>query len=128
MNTERTRHWRHTYEAMQPEVEHTQKQKVKVVVKRRRWVSKGEKILYSLSSVGFVIACLYIVFFASTTDHVNRDIQSLEQSINEQQVYNESLYFEVKELSKPERIMRIAEERGLKLQESKVKQAQLIKE
>lgn len=128
MNTERAKNWRHTYEATQPAVDYTQKRKVKVVVKRRRWVTKGEKILYSATSVGLVIACLYIVFFASSTDHMNRDIQNIEQSIQEQQVYNESLYFEVKELSKPERIMKIAEEKGLKLQESKVKRAQLIKE
>lgn len=126
MNTERAKNWRDTYAAAQPQVE--QQRKVKVIVRRRSWITKGEKIIYSLIGIALVIACYFIVSYSAQTDQINRDIQGLESTINNQRVHNENLQFKIDELSKPDRIMAIAEKLGLKIQDAKVKRAQLINE
>ncbi|HEX6594837.1 MAG TPA: cell division protein FtsL [Bacillota bacterium] len=90
---------------------------------KKKWITKGEKILYSAVSVTLVIAALYIVSFSSSTDTLNRDLQNLEQNVHTQEMKNEELLYEVKELSEPARITKIAKENGLKIQDSRVKQA-----
>src|SRR5690625_3863480 len=66
---------------------------------------------------------MYIVSFSSSTDTLNRDVQSLEVQVQQMKVDNESLSFEVRELSKPERITKIARDNGLKIQDAQVKRA-----
>ncbi|MYL33042.1 cell division protein FtsL [Pontibacillus yanchengensis] len=112
----------------QPE-RNTQKQtqeQVKVHVHRKRWVSTGEKFLYSLVSAAALAASVFVVSHASTTDQLNRDLQQLENKIDKQQVENENLKYEIKELSNPERILEIAKQNGLKVRQSKVKQANTV--
>lgn len=99
-----------------------------VKVKRRGWVSKGEKVIYTLFSVGLIASCLYIVSYASKTDELNRELLQIEQTVHNQKLENEALYFEVSELSSPERIIKIAREHGLKIQDAKVKRATAVKE
>lgn len=101
------------------------KKEKQVIIKvhKQKWLTKGEKFLYSLFGISLIIACFIIVAQASATDTINRDIQSLENDVNQQQINNENYLFEIRELSKPERISRIAKENGLKIQDSQVKQA-----
>lgn len=118
----RAQHWR---EHELPNLEQPKK-KIVVKVKRRSLVTKGEKIIYSFFSIGLIIACLYIVFYASKVDSLNREVQQLEQEVHNQKLENEALYFEVSELSSPERIITIARENGLKIQDAKVKRATAV--
>ncbi|KGX93268.1 hypothetical protein N781_12730 [Pontibacillus halophilus JSM 076056 = DSM 19796] len=105
-----------------------QKRQVQVQVKKQPWITKKEKVLYSLVC-SVVIACsTYVVSYASTMDSLNRDIQSIQKDISQQQVQNENLEYKVKELSNPDRILRIAEENGLEIQKSEVKQANSLSE
>lgn len=99
-----------------------------VKVRKKGWVSKGEKIIYTVFSIGLMVACLYIVSFASKTDQLNRELLSLEQTVHDQKIENEALYFEASELSSPERIIKIARENGLKIQDAKVKKAITVNE
>ncbi|WP_164215372.1 cell division protein FtsL [Virgibacillus sp. YIM 98842] len=101
-------------------------QKVTVKVRKQGWITKGEKVLYSLIGTAIIIACGFMVSFSSSTDSLNRELQQLEQTVQNQQVINESLLFEVKELERPERITKIARDNGLKIQDTKVKQAQNV--
>lgn len=119
MNSNQARSWQHI-----PEQQPTKK--VKVKVRKQGWITKGEKILYTLFSVGLISASMYIVSFSSAMDTLNRDLQNLESTVQEQKLVNESLLFEKKELSRPERITKIAKENGLKVQDANVKQAQPI--
>jgi cell division protein FtsL len=117
MAANHARSWQQTYTSYQP------KEEKKVIVRKKSWISKGEKILYS-----FVAACLLIsggllVAYSSSMDTLNRDIQSIEQSVSNQQVVNEGLLFQIKELSRPERITQYAKENGFTLQAAEVKQA-----
>lgn len=67
-----------------------------------------------------------MVSFSSATDSLNRELIALEQTVKHQKVTNEGLVFEKKELSRPERILKIAKEKGLKIQDADVKQAQAL--
>lgn len=123
MNTNHARKWDYSKTVSTPERDQH------VLVKRVRkqgWITKGEKILYALIGTGLVIAAFYIVSFASTNDTLNREIQSMENKVQEQEMINDMLAYEKKELSKPERIIRIARENGLKIQDSEVKQAKAV--
>jgi len=103
-----------------------EKQKVTVKVRKQGWITKGEKVIYSFVSFCLIAAGIYIVSFSSSTDALNRDLQKLEGTVQNQKVVNEGLLFEKKELSRPERITEIAKEHGLKVQDAEVKQAQTV--
>lgn len=117
MQTNHARKWEVPYTS------HVQSKEKQLKVRKTGWITKGEKILYTFTGVCLIVAALYIVSFSSITDSINRDIQSLEQQIQAQKVENESLFFEKKELSRPERITRIAKENGLTIQNAEVRQA-----
>lgn len=119
MNTSYARSWQQT----KPEQTQTQERKVAVKVQKQGWITKGEKLLYSLLGVGLILAGIFIVSFSSSTDTLNREMQQLEKTVQYQQVKNEGLLFEMKELSRPERITKTAKENGLKIQDAEVKQA-----
>jgi len=113
----------HAYKWQQNNEESVQHdQKVTVKVKKRGWITRGEKLIYSVFSAGLIIAGAFIVNFSSSTDALNREIQTLEQTVQNQQMYNESILLESKELSRPERILQIAKDNGLSIQNSEVVQ------
>ena len=95
----------------------------KVVIQRKGWITKGEKILYAFFAVIFLLFAGYMVSYAATTDTMNREIQTLESQLQEQKLKNASLEFEVKELQRPERIIKIAKKKGFHIQNSQVKRA-----
>lgn len=95
-------------------------------VKKTPWISKGEKVIYSVTSAAILAFGIGMVSYASGTDSLNREVQQLENSIDQQKIVNENLNFEREELSRPERITEIAEKNGLKIQNSEVKQAETV--
>ncbi|MFD1849150.1 cell division protein FtsL [Oceanobacillus bengalensis] len=99
-------------------------QKQHAKVKRKGWITRGEKLVYTIFIAVFIIAGIFLVSYSSTTDTLNRDLQVLEQHVKTQTVINEELVFEQKELSRPERILAVAKEKGLKIQDTEVKQAE----
>lgn len=102
--------------------------KVAVKVKKQGWITKGEKVIYSIIAAGLIIAGVYMVSLSSKTDALNRELQQLERTVQQQHIANEGLAFEVKELSRPERIISIAESHGLTIQNAEVKQAQTVEQ
>src|SRR5699024_12437073 len=78
------------------------KKQVVIQVKRRSWISRGEKIIYSVFGIALIVASLYIVSYAAKTDQSNREVLPLARSVQQQKLENEALYFEVSELSSPE--------------------------
>ncbi|MCP3026214.1 cell division protein FtsL [Halobacillus sp. A5] len=112
---------------LQQPVERQQEQKqVKVKVQKKQWISTGEKVLYSMATGLVVIASVFMVQFTSTTDTLNRDIQNIEQEISQQKSDNENIAYEAKELSNPDRILQIAKDNGLEMQNAEVKQAGVV--
>jgi len=120
LNTNHAKSWQRDY-AQSSQTQ--QKKKIVVKVRKNNWLTKGEKIIYSFLALLIVAAGMYIVSFSSSTDTLNRDVQSLEVQVQQMKVDNESLSFEVRELSKPERITKIARDNGLKIQDAQVKRA-----
>lgn len=98
--------------------------KVAVKVRKQSWITKGEKILYSIIGVAMIIACAFVVSYSSSTYTLNKEVQSLESTVQAQQEANDLLSFEVEKLSLPERITKIAKDNGLKIQDAEVKHAQ----
>lgn len=123
MNSSHARSWQQT----RPDQTQKQEQKVQVKVRKQGWLTKGEKLLYTLISVAIILAGIFIVSFSSSTDTLNRELQDLEKTVQYQQVKNEGLLFEMKSLSRPERITKIARDKGLKIQNAEVKQANAFK-
>lgn len=119
MNTSHARSWQQSYA---PEQTPHEKQIVKV--KKTGWITKGEKVLYTIIAISLIVACVLMVSYSSSTDTLNRKIESLESVVQKQKVKNEGLQFEMKELSNPDRITRIARENGFQIQDAEVKQAQ----
>ncbi|WP_347860666.1 cell division protein FtsL [Salimicrobium sp. PL1-032A] len=115
MSTEKAR-------VYQQEIQPDQKQ-MKVKVTKKRWISRGEKYLYSIVSSVMLCACAYVISFSSSTDSLNREIESMEGKVEEQQSVNNSLSYEAEQLRNPERILEIAKEHGLDIKQSQVKQA-----
>ncbi|MDY0408101.1 hypothetical protein [Paracerasibacillus soli] len=64
-----------------------------------------------------------MVLYSSTTDSLNRKLQTLEHQVQQQEVKNAGLQFEIKELSRPERIIKKAKESGLTIQNAEIKKA-----
>lgn len=98
-----------------------------VKVKKTGWITKGEKLLYSFVALCLIAGCIFMVSYASATDSLNRDLETVETKVQEQEVENEGLQFEKKELERPERIIKIARENGFEIQDAEVKQAQAFK-
>lgn len=122
MSESQARSWQPTQTTTAPEKE----KQVVIKVRKQSWISKGEKVLYSLVGTCLLIAAILMVSFASSTDTINREVQALENNVQKQQVVNEGLLFEKKELSRPERIIKTAKENGLQIQDAEIKQASTV--
>ncbi|MFC4387308.1 cell division protein FtsL [Gracilibacillus marinus] len=95
----------------------------KQVVKRNSWITRGEKLMYSIFATMLIVVCAYLVYFNSSLDQINRETQKLDTQIAQQETKIKNYTYEKKELSQPERIINFAKEHGLELKNSKVKQA-----
>ncbi|MCA1023375.1 cell division protein FtsL [Halobacillus litoralis] len=107
----------------QPLQQPDRQKQVKVKVHKKKWLSTGEKFLYSITTSVVLAASVFLIHTSAETDAINRDIRSLEQDISKQESQNENLAYQVKELSNPDRILSIAKENGLNIQNAQVKQA-----
>lgn len=122
MSASQARSWKHSYAQ-----EQTQNEKSVVKVRKTGWITKGEKVLYSIIGICLIVGCIFMVSYASSTDSLNREIESLDTVVQKQEVENEGLLYEMKELSNPDRITRIARENGFQIQDADVKQAHAFK-
>ncbi|WP_156290432.1 cell division protein FtsL [Oceanobacillus salinisoli] len=116
----------HSWQHLNPQKTPQKEQKPHVKVRKQGWITRGEKVIYSVVFMCFILSGVFIVSYSSSTDTLNRELETLEQTVRNQQVTNEGLLFEKKELSRPERILGIAKDKGLKIQDAEVKQAQIF--
>lgn len=107
---------------IQPE----RKTRVKVKIHKKRWITTGEKFIYTIFSAVVLSVLLYTVSFSYSMDTMNRKVQEMESSIAVQEEININLDYKVKELSNPDRILDIARSHGLEIQNTKLKQADQI--
>lgn len=100
-----------------------QPQLKKVIKVNSRKITLGEKILACIFGACMSLALIFMVSYNANIDSLNRDVQRLEREIAEQQTINENLSHQAMEYSNPERILMIAKENGLNIQNTQVKQA-----
>lgn len=122
MNAGQARKWEYS---RQSETQAPETKQVKVV-RNTGWITKGEKVLYIAACFILLAVGIYMVSFSSSTDSLNRDVTSLQNKVQQKEVSNEELTYEMKELSRPERITSIAKKNGLKIQDAKVKHASVL--
>lgn len=102
----------------------TQVKTHKRVKRIRTSVTLGEKLIVGIVAVTIFVILSFIVHNFATLYSVNRDVQQLEQDIAKQQEVNNGLHLQVLELSEPERILSIARELGMVLDDDKIKVVQ----
>lgn len=124
MNSNHARNWDYTSKVSSPIKEAKEKGTVKV--RKQGWITKGEKLLYTIVGVCMILASAYIVSFSSSTDQLNRDLQNLDQQVVDQSADNQMLLYEIERLSEPARITKIAREKGFKVQNTEVKHARVF--
>ncbi|SEN63580.1 cell division protein FtsL [Amphibacillus marinus] len=100
----------------------------KLVKVKTKGLTVGEKLLGGIFGISLSVFLIYMVSFSANIDTVNRQIQSLEREITEQQTVNDNLRHQVMDYSNPERILSIAKANGLNIQNTQVKQAAQINE
>ncbi|WP_079709356.1 cell division protein FtsL [Paraliobacillus ryukyuensis] len=127
MSASEARRWQ-TSVSEQPSRNQRSAPQKQVKVQEKQWVTPGEKFLYIMFGVAVIGTLIYVVHFSANLDALNRNVESVESKISEQQTKNENLSYQVKELSNPDRILRIAKENGLKIQNTQVKQTAKITE
>ena len=91
--------------------------KKKKVVK----TSKFEKLLYTFAIFMLVIAPVSIVFSKATLAKVNFEVEKQKREIEEQKKTNESLAMAIDELASLTKIQAVAEEQGLRYNNSNIK-------
>ncbi|QPA31955.1 cell division protein FtsL [Thermaerobacillus caldiproteolyticus] len=97
-------------------------------VKRKRKLkirfTLGEKLIFVSFLLFALYAAIHIVSNQVAIYQMNKEIQQLEDTIQEQKKHNNDLYVEVQQLSTYERILQKAKELGLSLNENNVKVVQ----
>jgi cell division protein FtsL len=106
------------------EQKHVQQPK-KRVRQVRSSITLGEKVIVGMVVfVSFIFLCLLVNNYA-TIYSMNREVNQLEATVQQQTQVNEGLTLQVVELSAPDRILHIASEKlGMSLDDNKVKVVQ----
>jgi len=93
-------------------------------IKRKGWISPGEKIL-GITFVALVcFGSVHIISNQASIYQVNKEIQDTKVTVQEQEKSNSDLTIQVNELSQYERIRDKAQELGLTLNDQNIKVVQ----
>lgn len=95
-----------------------------VAPKKTAWLSPGERVIILTIGILFSIGAAFILSKQASIYEVNKEIQLVEASIQEQKKVNGDLEMQISELSRYERIKEQAEKLGLSLNENNVKVVQ----
>ncbi|EZH67147.1 hypothetical protein DH09_04225 [Bacillaceae bacterium JMAK1] len=101
--------------------EHHQSQNVRAVKKRiQKRITLGEKCIMFMILAIVVTTALFMISNYANIYGQNSSIDTLERDIAAQQERNAGLDLQVAELSDPERILHLAQEHGMELNEANV--------
>ncbi|WP_377889357.1 cell division protein FtsL [Alkalihalobacillus sp. R86527] len=108
------------YQQQHSEKQQVEAQKKAVYVQRGR-ITKGEKLLWMMLSIAVVAASIIMISNYASIYNINTSIQQVEVKQQAQMKQNEELQVKVTELSAPDRIIDIAEEKlGMQLNDQNV--------
>ena len=90
-------------------------------MKKQIKISKFEKLLYTLAIFLLVISPVSIVFSKATLAEINFEVEKQKKEIEIQKKTNESLAMTIDELASLTKIQAVAEEQGLRYNNSNIK-------
>ena len=90
-------------------------------VKKKVKMSKCEKLLYTFAFLLLVASPLMIVFSKATLSEINFEVEKQKREIAKQKKTNEGLAMTIDELASLTKIQEVAEQQGLKYNNSNIK-------
>ncbi|WLD95060.1 cell division protein FtsL [Alkalihalobacillus sp. AL-G] len=89
---------------------------------KRSIITKGEKVLWSISAIMLVAASIFVISNYASIYSINKDVQVTKSKIEQQQKEVSDLSLQVSELSTPQRIKEYAREKlGMTFNDQNVK-------
>lgn len=82
-------------------------------INTKRFVSKGERLLYSLGGVCVIMTVIIKIFCGASIGHLNISVEKIKYEIDEQSKKNESLTMKVNELTSFDNVKDIVKNMGL---------------
>ncbi len=96
--------------------------KPQVVKRKLSRITKGEKVLWSIAGLMLIAASIFVISNYAEIYTVNKDIQVMEQKIDQHNKKVNDLELQKAELSEPLRIMNYAEDKlGMKFDDKNIK-------
>jgi cell division protein FtsL len=92
--------------------------------KRAVWITPGEKLLVFILLLFFGLGSITIVENHASIYQATNDVEQLKKQLNEQETVNNGLRNRIEDLKNPDRILQIAKEKGLTINENNVKMIQ----
>ncbi|WAA10627.1 cell division protein FtsL [Fervidibacillus albus] len=92
--------------------------------KKKRKITKGEKILYSFLIAIISVICVKMIATQAAIYEVNKEIQLTEAQMDKQEKLLQDLQSQVDELTDYQRLAEEAEKLGLKMDENNIKSVQ----
>ncbi|MBR2827926.1 MAG: cell division protein FtsL [Bacilli bacterium] len=90
-------------------------------VKKKVKISKFEKLLYTFTFLLLVASPVAIVFSKATLSEINFEVEKEKKQIAKQKKTNESLAMTIDELASLTKIQEVAEQQGLRYNNSNIK-------
>ena len=82
-------------------------------MKKKRKLTKGEKLLYTIATFCFVFTIVLKIFCGAGVGHLSMSVEQLNYDITNQQKTNESLTMQVNELTSFDKVKDVAVDMGL---------------
>ena len=81
--------------------------------KKKMKITKGEKLLYTMTFFAFLGSLLIQVFCGASVGHFNMSVEMLKYNIDSQEKKNESLVMQVNELTAFDKVKDVVADMGL---------------
>ena len=89
--------------------------------KKKKGVTKGEKMLYRLSTFMVIFLVIGIILSKSSLSQINVELQKLENQVANKSEENQSLVMKINEMVSLEKIKHISNEQGLTYNNENIK-------
>ena len=89
-------------------------------VKTNKLLSRGEKILYTMGALCFVMTMVIKIFCGASIGHLNLAVEKVKYEIDEQSKKKESLMMKVDELTSFDNVKDIVKDMGLAYNNSNI--------
>lgn len=89
--------------------------------KKKKGITKGEKLLYKTSIFMAIILVVGIILSKSSLSQINLELQKLENQVADKSNVNQSLMMKINEMVSLEKIKLISNEQGLTYNNENIK-------